>query len=223
MKCYAYLRVSGIGQIDGDGFARQLSAIKRYAKHHRLSIVKVYREKGVTGTIEERPALTDLMLDLEENGSGVKTVIIEKIDRLARDLMIQESIIRDFQKQNFNLISALEGDKLLSDDPTRELIRKVLGCFSEYEKKMVVAKLKSARDRVKARTGKCEGRKGYREINPELIRMIKKLRRKPKGRPRQSFQKIAETLNEKGVSSISGQPWSRQMLAKLINPKKKRR
>jgi len=30
-KAFAYLRVSGKGQIEGDGFTRQLSAIQAYA------------------------------------------------------------------------------------------------------------------------------------------------------------------------------------------------
>ena len=31
-KAFAYLRVSGKGQVDGDGFARQLEAIRSYAR-----------------------------------------------------------------------------------------------------------------------------------------------------------------------------------------------
>jgi len=31
--------------------------------------------------------------------NGVKTIIIEKLDRLARDLMIQEHIIQDLQRR----------------------------------------------------------------------------------------------------------------------------
>jgi DNA invertase Pin-like site-specific DNA recombinase len=47
---------------------------------------------------------------------------------------------------------------LCSDDPTRTLMRQVLGAFFEYERSMIVSKLRSARQRMKARTGRCEGR-----------------------------------------------------------------
>ena len=43
-KAFAYLRVSGKGQVDGDGFTRQLEAIKTYAKGHGIRIVRVFRE-----------------------------------------------------------------------------------------------------------------------------------------------------------------------------------
>ena len=49
-KAFAYLRVSGKSQVDGDGFPRQLAAVKKYAAQHDLKIVNVYREEGVSGT-----------------------------------------------------------------------------------------------------------------------------------------------------------------------------
>ena len=49
-KAHAYLRVSGKGQVDGDGFPRQLKAIREYAAAHDIKIVNVYREEGVSGT-----------------------------------------------------------------------------------------------------------------------------------------------------------------------------
>jgi hypothetical protein len=39
------------------------------------------------------------------------------------------------------------------------MIRQILGSVSQFEKAMLVAKLKGARDRKKAVTGKCGGRK----------------------------------------------------------------
>jgi len=44
---YAHVRVSGRVQIDGDGFPRQLSAIRKYAAEHRMRIVQVFEEKAV--------------------------------------------------------------------------------------------------------------------------------------------------------------------------------
>jgi DNA invertase Pin-like site-specific DNA recombinase len=44
VKAFAYLRVSGKGQVDGDGFTRQLSAIKTYAAEHQIKVVQVFRE-----------------------------------------------------------------------------------------------------------------------------------------------------------------------------------
>jgi len=92
-KAHAYLRVSGKGQVEGDGFTRQLKAIREYAAAHDMKVVNVYREEGVSGTKEsaDRPAWSELMTALHSN--GVSVVLIERLDRLARDLMIQETII----------------------------------------------------------------------------------------------------------------------------------
>jgi DNA invertase Pin-like site-specific DNA recombinase len=56
--------------------------------------VNVCREEGVSGTKESvgRPAWSELITALHAN--GVQVIIIEKLDRLARDLMVQETIYR---------------------------------------------------------------------------------------------------------------------------------
>ena len=149
-KAYGYIRVSGKGQTDGDGFDRQIKAINHYAKANGLEVVHIFREKGVSGTLQDRPALTGMMLDLKENGHDIHTVIIERIDRLARDLMVQENLLYDMGKHGVSVLSATDGD-LLEDDPTRKLVRQVLVAIAEYDKTMLVLKLKASRDRIKAR------------------------------------------------------------------------
>ncbi len=79
-KAFAYLRVSGKGQVEGDGFARQLEAIRQFAKQHSIRVVRVFREEGVSGTkdLEHRPAFLEMMEAL--HGNGVKLVLVEKLD-----------------------------------------------------------------------------------------------------------------------------------------------
>lgn len=91
-KAVSYLRVSAKGQVEGDGFDRQREAVARYAKVAGLELVDEYRDEGVSGTkdLESRPGLAAL-LDRVEN--GVKVVIVERADRLARHLMVSEVII----------------------------------------------------------------------------------------------------------------------------------
>lgn len=214
-KAYGYIRVSGKAQIDGDGFTRQIAAIQDYAKANNFEIAKIYKEEGVSGTLLNRPALTDLMVDLEENGQDIHTVIIERIDRLARDLMIQENILFDLKKHGVDIFSATDGD-LLEDDPTRKLVRQVLGAIAEYDKTMLVLKLKVARDRKKKLTGKCEGRKSYTESDPALITEIKALRRKPRNGKRLSLEKTVEALKERGFTTTTGKEITLTTLKNII-------
>ena len=203
MKAYAYLRVSGKGQIEGDGFTRQLGAIKSYAAANGIKIVEVYREEGVTGTTESmnRPAWVEMIGCILAD--GVKTVLIEKLDRLARDLMVQEHIIRDLRERGITLISAAEPD-LCSDDPTRKLLRQIMGAIAEYDKSMIVLKLRGARQRIRARGERCEGRKPYGAYSGEsrVLARMRELRDAGMG-----FDRIAEALNAEGPKPRIGQRW----------------
>src|SRR5664279_5132464 len=175
---FAYLRVSGKGQVDGDGFPRQLAAIEAYARANGLTLAKVFREQGISGMkeLENRPALQALLAAVDSR--NIPVVLVEKLDRLARDLMIQETILRDLQRRGVTLVSTMEPD-LCSDDPSRKLVRQIMGCIAEYEKSMIVAKLAGARQRMRVRTGSCEGRKPYGERKGEsqTIQRILALRR----------------------------------------------
>lgn len=200
---FAYLRVSGKGQVDGDGFARQLAAIEAYAKVNGLRLAKVFREEGVSGTkeLDNRPALQQLLAAVASR--NVSVVLIEKLDRLARDLMIQETILRDLQRRGVTLVSTMEPD-LCSDDPSRKLVRQIMGCIAEYEKSMIVSKLAGARKRMRARTGVCEGRKPYGERKGERRVIDRILALRAAG---EAMDTIAETLNNEGLRPRSGRQW----------------
>ena len=116
-RAFAYLRVSGNGQVKGDGFPRQLAAIRGYTKAHQIRIAKIFREEGVSGSTAatDRPAFTAMLEAL--HGNGVTTIIVERLDRLARDLMIQETILADLAKHGFTLISVAEPGGQTRDYP----------------------------------------------------------------------------------------------------------
>ena len=67
--------------------------------------------------------------------------------------MIQESIIGDLRKRGFHLISVTEPD-LCSDEPTRVMMRQIFGAIAQYDRAMPVAKLRGARERMRAKEGR---------------------------------------------------------------------
>jgi DNA invertase Pin-like site-specific DNA recombinase len=202
---FAYLRVSGKGQIQGDGFPRQLSAINAYGRAKGIRIVRVFREQGIGGAMESgnRPAWSELMTALHAH--GVKAIIIEKLDRLARDLMVQEATIADLQKHGFTLISVMEPD-LMATDPTRILMRQLMGAVAQYDKNQIVLKLKGARQRKKIAEGRCEGRKPYGEREGEQTVVARMRELWTTG---MSYRRIAATLTAEGVETRNRAPrWS---------------
>jgi DNA invertase Pin-like site-specific DNA recombinase len=175
MKCFAYCRVSGLSQLDGDGFPRQREAIETYARANDLRIVRWFQEKAVPGKTEweDRPAWSEMVVSL----NGVQTIIIEKLDRLARDLLAQEHIILDLQRRGINLVSVHEPD-LMAKDPTRILMRQIMGSIAQYDRAMLVLKLRASRDRKKKLTGRCEGALAYGAPGtaPEELEVMERVR-----------------------------------------------
>jgi DNA invertase Pin-like site-specific DNA recombinase len=210
-SAFAYLRVSSRTQTEGDGFPRQRAAIESYATANGLTIVQWFEEEGISGTIADRPAWHAMMEALLSNGT--KTVIVERMDRIARDLMVQETLVGDLRKRGFNFISTAEPD-LCSDDPSRKFIRKLLGLVAEYDRDMIVAKLKGARQRTRAKTGRCEGRKPYgtRPGEQENIRRIAALYTTG-----QNYSEIALTMNAENRSTrTKNSKWYPSTIANIV-------
>lgn len=219
-QAVSYVRVSGKGQADGDGPDRQIAAIRRFAKADGLILVdEPFQDLGVSGTRElaDRPGLAALLDRLESN--GVRTVVIERADRLARDLMVQEVIVAQFAKIGARILTA-EGVDLTSpgDDPTRRLIRQILGAVSEFEKNVLVLKLRAARERMRRRGERVEGVKPYGHFPAEAATAarMRQLRRKPVKGPRLSLAAVAAQLNAEGHRNRAGREWSKQLVAHVL-------
>lgn len=219
-KAFSYLRVSGRGQIDGDGFPRQRATIEQYARTTAAQIVEEFTDGGVSGTRElaDREGLAALLERVD--GGDVKLVIVERADRLARDLMMGELILDQFRKAGARVIAADGGGDLTAadGDPTRVLIRQVLGAVSQFEKSVIVAKLRAARERKRRQHGRCEGVKPYGTLPGEnvVLERILTLRRGNRGRRRLSFQSISEQLNAEGMPTRNGGPWRAATIHKIV-------
>jgi DNA invertase Pin-like site-specific DNA recombinase len=212
-KAFAYLRVSGKSQVDGDGFPRQLEAIKGYAKAQNIRIAHVYEERGVSGAKdwEDRPAWMEMMAAMLAN--GVKTVIVEKLDRLARDLMVQETIIGDMRKRGLTLVSVHEPD-LLQDDPTRTLLRQMMGAIAQYEKAMLVLKLRGARNRVKAAGGHGEGTRPFGSNAGEAETLARMLALAADHT--NNWTKVAAQLDAEGRAPRAGGTWHPYAVSRIV-------
>lgn len=220
-QAVSYVRVSGKGQADGDGPERQRQAIGRFAQATRLTVVEEFSDLGVSGTKElsGRPGLARLLDRLESN--GVRTVVVERADRLARDLMVQEVILGQFAKIGARILTADGVDLTTGDDPTRRLIRQVLGAVAEFEKNVLVLKLRAARERKRARGERVEGVKpyGHHPAERAVVGRMRQLRRKPPKGRHLSLSSIAAQLNAEGHRNRAGRVWSPQMVHHVLGAK----
>jgi DNA invertase Pin-like site-specific DNA recombinase len=214
----AYLRTSSAANIgaDKDSEKRQRSAIETFARAAGYEIVDSYYDEAVSGAdpVASRSGFAAMMERIAAN--GVRTIIVETANRFARDLIVQETGYTMLKERGIELIAADKPDAFLDDTPTANLIRQVLGAVSQFEKAMVVTKLKGARDRKRATGVKVEGRKAYAEISPEMVALAKKLGRYPvKGR-RRSLRQIADELAAAGYVSSIGTPYTATAILRML-------
>jgi DNA invertase Pin-like site-specific DNA recombinase len=176
--------------------------------------VKAIGEYAAAQESMDRPAFAEMMTVLHSN--GVRTIIIEKLDRLARDLMIQEATIADLQRHSFTVISVAEPD-LMATDATRILMRQLVGAVAQYDKSQIVLKLRGARMRKRAKEGRCEGRKPYGFYDGEeaVLARLKALRATGTG-----FDHIAAKLNEEGVPTRTGKRWHGVVVNRILTGKR---
>ena len=214
----AYFRTSTDTNIGAgkDTLLRQREAVEKFARAAGYEIVAEYFDADVKGAdpIENRPAFGEMLERIA--GNGVRTIIVETANRFARDLIVQETGYRMLRDAGISLIAADSPDTFIDDTPTAVLIRQILGAVSQFEKAMLVAKLKGARDRKKRQTGKCGGRKSYAELSGEMVALAKKLHRYPVNGNRRSLRDVANELALQGFKAASGNPFGAAAVKRMV-------
>ena len=125
--------------------------------------------------LENRPGFAALLDRLENN--GVRTVIVEDVSWFAGEMKAHVLGLALLRERGVHLISAVDGQNLTEDtDEMTEGMVTIMAVFAQIEKKRLVKKLKAARDRKSNLNGRrIEGRKGYSQTQPELVRTAKRL------------------------------------------------
>jgi hypothetical protein len=138
--------------------------------------------------------------------------------RVARVLVQKFPITRAqrLRKHGFELVSVAEPD-LMANDPTRILVRQMMGAVAQYEKSQIVLKLRGARMRKRAKEGRCEGRKpyGYFEGEQTVVARMSEPRNTGMG-----FDRIAAQLNAEGVKPCAGERWHGLVVNRILTGKR---
>lgn len=222
MFVFGYIRVSGLSQVDKDGPERQREAIREFCKAHNLTLVDVFFEAGVSGTKEslDRPAFQDMIHALEicaSAGRPVEAVVVENMDRIARDLMVSELIFKEcrtFKLKVFSIDQGCVDMAVDAGDPTRKLIRQIFGALAEWNKSMLVQRMHHARMKKKA-AGLPFGHArpiGQKPGEPAAIARIQQLYINDK----LNLQKVAEQMNAEGFRTRFDRPWNRFSVLRVL-------
>jgi len=227
MITFSYLRVSGKGQVDGDGPERQREAVLHYCQTNGLPRpLFEFFEAGVSGTIEamDRPKFTELLAQIDglENKTGGVCIVVERIDRLARDLMVSEFLLAECRKRDIPVFASdqtgLVDVASNSGDPTRVLLRQILGALAQWEKSALVHKLKVARERVRKQTGRCEGPRPFGTLPEEAEALCKMANWRSMG---SDYRTIASMANSHGWRTVAGKLWTKNAVYQVLKRRMK--
>jgi DNA invertase Pin-like site-specific DNA recombinase len=176
VKVTAYLRVSTDRQAEeGLGLDVQERAIRAWAKAAGHKVISWHRDEGLSGSngLDTRVGLYDALAAVQEHRAG--GVVVYRLDRLARDLILQEQLLAEVKRMGGEPFStsAAEAGYLVDDDadPTRKLIRQILGAVNEYERSMIALRLRTGRALKHSRGGYAYGSPplGFRAEARELV------------------------------------------------------
>jgi len=200
---FGYTRTSSAANVgdDKDSVPRQRKAIQAYANKAGYRIVEWFDDPSAKGadTIDTRPGFAAMIEAIAAN--GCKIIIVETANRFARDLIVQETGFKRLQVDGITLIAADSPDQFVDETPTTVLIRQILGAVAQFDKAMTVAKLRGARDRKRAKLGKCEGRKSMLERDPHAVKAAQEMK---KANPSWSLRRVARELLSLGHGSNNG-------------------
>jgi len=215
----AYYRTSSAANVgeDKDSIKRQRAAVESFATREGYRIEDTFYDAAVSGAdaIEDRPGFVALLDRIEAN--GVRTVIVEDVSRFARDQKAHILGLALLRERGVTLLSA-DGHNLTDDtDEMQEAMMSIMAVFAQVEKKRLVKKLKVARDRRSTELGhRVEGRKGYQETQPELVKAAKRLAHGNR-KERLSLRGISAKLAEHGFTTSTGKTFSAEQVKRLIS------
>jgi DNA invertase Pin-like site-specific DNA recombinase len=217
-KAVGYMRTSSAVNVgpDKDSEKRQRIAIESYARRSGIEVVDWFYDAAISGSdpIIERPGFKAMLERIA--GNGVRSIIVESPDRFARDLAVQLAGHDYLKGLGIALIPASAPDFFTEETPTAVLVRQVLGAISQFEKATIVAKLKAARERKRAETGRCGGNRPMAETRPELVALAKRLRHTRSGRQR-SLREISAELAARGfLTEKTGKPFVAAQVRNMV-------
>lgn len=185
LRAAIYLRVSTTAQAEeGVSMEYQEERCRQWAQTRGARVVQVYRDDGLSGKDDHRPAYRRMVADLKAGAFDVLVAL--KIDRLNRDMhdflelgevADQHNVDLAFVTQNFD-----------TSTPLGRLMRNLLALFAQFERELIAERVKETMLAAAARGRHVGGRTpfGYRvrkgegglepdpatrEFVPELFRL----------------------------------------------------
>src|SRR5215470_7221868 len=150
-----YMRVSTKGH--GRTTETQAVALRDYAAHRGFEIIEEYRDEGISGSRDSRPAFDRLMKDARARKFDV--VIVARFDRFVRSVSHLLRALEEFSHLGIDFVSLSES--IDTSTPMGKMIFTVLGAVAELERNLI-------KERVHMRISRAR-KQGKRLGRPERL------------------------------------------------------
>jgi site-specific DNA recombinase len=217
MQVVGYVRVSTDEQTLS--VEAQQQALEHWCQAHQAELVAVYADVGISGgtPLEKRPGLLDALNALTRGS----VLLVVRRDRLARDTFTAAMCEKIAQKAGASIFTVTgEGN---GEGPEAQLMRTILDAFAQYEKALIVLRVKAgmARKREKGERlgmvpyGKALDANGLHLIDhaPEqaVIATVRELRAGGL-----SYRAIAGELNRLGLVNRANGPFLHTQVVRIL-------
>ncbi len=163
VRAAGYTRVSSFMQVeDGSSLDDQAARIARTVAEHGWELIEVFADPARSGRNEQRPQLARLLRAVRKN--QVEVVVIDRIDRLSRNLFGLLSTVQYLKSHGVRLVSLRESIDFTTS--WGRLVMYVLGALAEFyvaalSEEIRLSRLQQARNGYLTgsyRFGYCNGR-----------------------------------------------------------------
>ncbi len=224
MPIYSYLRLSTDENKQSNSFEIQTQVINTFAKENDLEpILEQFSDTMSGAKLEQRTGLMELLNTIKKDD----TVIVQKLDRLSRDVMQTGWIRTEIARKGAELIIVdTNGD---SNDPMSLLMEQIVTAFSDYERQMIKTRIQATMNLKKSKGEKLGGSipYGYDVVtegktktlvkNPDEQKVISSIKRYQK--KDMSLRGIATRLNERGIKTKTDKDFTHTQVKRILDYK----
>lgn len=198
MRAVAYLRVSTEEQAaSGLGLEAQRAACEGAVAARAGAMVQVVIDEGISGSVPaaDRPGVR-LALHLIATGEA-DTLIVAKLDRLGRSAYDVLGVAMAAEAEGWALVVLDLG--LDTTTPVGRFTLTILAAVAELERNLIRQR---TRDALAAKRARGERLGAAPELCADVVAQVMALRASL------SLRGVAQVLNEQGVPTARGGPWS---------------
>jgi DNA invertase Pin-like site-specific DNA recombinase len=143
MKAALYCRVS----TDGQSIANQRLELEAVAQRHGWEIVAVFEDEGISGAKgrDQRPAFDRLLRGVARREFDL--VAAWSVDRLGRSLRHLLEFLGELQAKGVDLY--IHRQSVDTSTPGGRALFGMLGVFAEFERSLIVERIKAGMDRAR--------------------------------------------------------------------------